>query len=545
MHTPHPHYTRTLPPQKPSGTDAFGAFFDIALRPGLDPSNKSEGESLNVLVHRGEDQDSRIRVDNGTTQVWVVSGVNTVFNEALDPTGIPRGDLGKARAYWLSRDVLAVPFPSLSPTGAPRRFQLLSSDSASLSLGGGGAGGISGADRDPLTLEVDSSGLPQEVLGKFPHLAGYTCLRLPGPTGAYDVACSALGAVEMAPSADVASEDHDRWTESCCALLQSQLAIAAFEPSARGLPVVADATCVQIAGALDDFFAYEGPLGADIRADGSRSTLRVWAPTARTVRVLLWDGPYGGSPFEMDMKRGVQAPGVWSADIPSSWTDKYYNYEARIRSLLSPSKLLLPPDMHAQRITETASLIEHLCHSITEITTLFFCSVLFCFCSQVTVFSPTSGRVERSVATDPYSRSLNCNGTRTHLRDIGTTDLMPEGWASLAGRKPPLQAFTDAAIYELHVRDFSATDQSVPHELRGTFLAFTQNESHGARHLRALAAAGLTHLHLLPIYDFGSVDEDRSQWRWPNGDLRAMAPDSEEQQSAVVAVQDQDGYNWG
>lgn len=210
---------------------------------------------------------------------------------------------------------------------------------------------------------------------------------------------------------------------------------------------------------------------------------------------------------------------------------------------------------------------------------------------EVTAYSPTSGRVERSVATDPYSRSLNCNGayqikglacaqcyrpclccchhvaqlslflvkrlltdsllsacvsagTRTHIRDIRTPDLHPRDWATLASRKPALEHFLDMSIYELHVRDFSATDGSVPEELRGTFLAFVQ-DSHGARHLRSLAAAGLTHVHLLPSYDFGSVNEDRGQWRWPRGGLNRLPPASEDQQWAVCEVQDQDAYNWG
>eukprot|EP00959_Pyramimonas_sp_CCMP1952_P004505 94285-Pyramimonas_sp.AAC.1 len=63
-------------------------------------------------------------------------------------------------------------------------------------------------------------------------------------------------------------------------------------------------------------------------------------------------------------------------------------------------------------------------------------------------------QVERSVATDPYARSLSADGERTHIADLAAADLAPEGWGSLAAEKPPLEAFTDASIYELHVRDF-------------------------------------------------------------------------------------------
>lgn len=52
------------PTQAPTGMDAFGAVFDVPLRSGLSPADRSEEESLNVLVHRGEDHDSRCRVDN-------------------------------------------------------------------------------------------------------------------------------------------------------------------------------------------------------------------------------------------------------------------------------------------------------------------------------------------------------------------------------------------------------------------------------------------------------------------------------------------------
>lgn len=53
----------------------------------------------------------------------------------------------------------------------------------------------------------------------------------------------------------------------------------------------------------------------------------------------------------------------------------------------------------------------------------------------------------------------------------------------------------------------SASDDSVPAELRGKYGAFALDDSRGTRHLRELAAAGLTHVHLLPCYDFATVPE--------------------------------------
>jgi pullulanase len=55
----------------------------------------------------------------------------------------------------------------------------------------------------------------------------------------------------------------------------------------------------------------------------------------------------------------------------------------------------------------------------------------------------------------------------------------------------------------------------------------------------------MTHVHLLPLYDFGSVDERAEKWRGPEGDLALFAPDSAEQQARVMAVANQDAFNWG
>jgi pullulanase len=62
-------------------------------------------------------------------------------------------------------------------------------------------------------------------------------------------------------------------------------------------------------------------------------------------------------------------------------------------------------------------------------------------------------------------------------------------------------------IYELHVRDFSANDFSVSAANRGKYLAFTESSSNGMRHLKALSDAGLTDVHLLPVFDLATVPE--------------------------------------
>jgi pullulanase-type alpha-1,6-glucosidase len=242
-----------------------------------------------------------------------------------------------------------------------------------------------------------------------------------------------------------------------------------------------DATGIQIPGVLDDLFASDVPLGATW--ERGAPTLRLWAPTATRVRLHLFDGPRGGA------SRVVEATatrGVWSVAGAPDWAWRYYLWE-------------------------------------------------------VTVFTPVAGRVETSLVTDPYSRSLSANSERSQIVNLADPSLAPAGWDALV--KPPLAAPEDAVVYELHVRDFSAADPSVPDSLRGTYLAFTL-DSHGTRHLRALAEAGVTHVHLLPSFDLATVDENRGAWERPAG-LEGHAPDSEAPQAAIQSVRGRDGFNWG
>ena len=102
----------------------------------------------------------------------------------------------------------------------------------------------------------------------------------------------------------------------------------------------------------------------------------------------------------------------------------------------------------------------------------------------------------------------------------------------------------DRAIYELHVRDFSIGDTTVPEAERGTYRAFTR-ESAGTDQLRQLADAGINTVHLLPTFDLATIEEDRAAQQQPACDLASFGPASAEQQACVAAVADTDGYNWG
>lgn len=78
---------------------------------------------------------------------------------------------------------------------------------------------------------------------------------------------------------------------------------------------------------------------------------------------------------------------------------------------------------------------------------------------EVTVFHPSSQRVEVCMVNDPYSRGLSANGGRSLFVNLQDPSLKPEGWESLADEKPQLESFADIVIYELHIRDFSVNDK--------------------------------------------------------------------------------------
>ncbi len=122
---------------------------------------------------------------------------------------------------------------------------------------------------------------------------------------------------------------------------------------------------------------------------------------------------------------------------------------------------------------------------------------------------------------DPYARAAGVNGQRGMILDLDSTD--PEGWA--ADTNPnPITSYTDAVIYELHVRDFSIHESSgVSAGNRGKYLAFTElgttvnGQGAISTGVDYLSSLGITHLHLLPFYDYGSVDESdlgTPQFNW-------------------------------
>ncbi|CAL5035685.1 unnamed protein product [Urochloa decumbens] len=265
-------------------------------------------------------------------------------------------------------------------------------------------------------------------------------------------------------------------------LVKCQLAVASFDAHGKSRGV----TGLQLPGVLDDMFAYTGPLGPVFSEEAV--SLYLWAPTAQDVSVSFYDGPVGPLLETVQLN---ESNGVWGVTGPRHWENRYYLYE-------------------------------------------------------VTVYHPATSQVEKCLADDPYARGLSANGTRSWLVDINCETLKPPSWDALAAEKPKLDSFSDISIYELHIRDFSAYDSTVDCHSRGGFCAFTCQDTAGISHLRKLSDAGLTHVHLLPSFQFGGVDDIKNNWKCVDEvELSKLPPGSDLQQDAVVAIQEEDPYNWG
>ncbi|WP_161982595.1 type I pullulanase [Dictyobacter alpinus] len=181
------------------------------------------------------------------------------------------------------------------------------------------------------------------------------------------------------------------------------------------------------------------------------TNFRLWAPTAPDVQLLLFESETGPISQQISMQRAEQ--GTWLASIPNSLENWYYLY-------------------------------------------------------LITVQGKTH------TVVDPYARALAVNASRTMIVDLAKTQ--PEGWEN--DRPVQLNNPVDAIIYELHIRDFSIHESSgMLH--RGKFLAFTERTSSSPDQLStgisSLSDLGVTHVQVLPAYEFATVDEFKEyQYNW-------------------------------
>ena len=128
-------------------------------------------------------------------------------------------------------------------------------------------------------------------------------------------------------------------------------------------------------------------------------------------------------------------------------------------------------------------------------------------------------------AVDPYVRATTINGTRGVVVDLSKTN--PSNWSE---SKPTFSGKpTDAFIYELHVRDLSMDPSSgIPAANRGKYLAFTNvNTSYQGQKtgVSAIKDLGVTHVELLPIFDFASVDESSPTFNWGYDPMNYNVPE--------------------
>ncbi|MCE1246685.1 MAG: type I pullulanase [Firmicutes bacterium] len=211
---------------------------------------------------------------------------------------------------------------------------------------------------------------------------------------------------------------------------------------------------------LDNFYYSGNDMGVTFTEN--KINLRLWAPTARNVSVMIYDSWNSGdeSGREIPMHRSPAADGTWTISLDKhSFYGKLFKY-----------RLIFNPGTSYEKIT---------------------------------------------YAVDPYAYAITANGRKAALVDIKSDSAaLPENWKP--SQKPAFKSPVDAILYELHVRDFSTDHNSgVKPEFRGKYLAFTQTGTTlkgnpkvktGIDHLAEL---GITHLHLLPVYDFASVDETK------------------------------------
>jgi pullulanase len=431
--------------------DSYGAYFDIKLI--------SNPQQIGFIVHNTatgvKDPGPNMYLNVSTyLQAWVISGNATVFTSVPTPAEILASLLNVEQAYWLDRQRVAI---------QPQFAQSGDTYSLSFSLTGGLSvtpSGITGGTNITLT---PGGTLTADELYRYPQLSGYTVLTIPPEIQ--------LSEIETA--------------------LKGQLAFSAVNSSGA----LTYATGLQFAGVLDDLYYYPGKLGVvfhdqpgwrDWADDENYAVkLKVWAPTAQGVSLLLFN-------YEEDASPAAVIPmhehnGVWVADGYANWQDKYYLY-------------------------------------------------------SVKVWVPSDSAVDTNVTSDPYSIDIALNGTKSRITDLDSDETKPAGWDESSS--PPLRSFSDMSIYELHVRDFSVNDPTVPAAHQGLYEAFDDQQSNGMKHVRSLAQSGLKAVHILPSFHFASVNEDKTKWIIPTG-LSLYPPDGTQQQAAVAASQTSPAYNWG
>lgn len=227
-------------------------------------------------------------------------------------------------------------------------------------------------------------------------------------------------------------------------------------------------SCQSVKKEYTSFEEYPIPEGKLVEMEYSpiETKFTLWAPTAEEVRVLLYDSGNEGSAYQtLSLEMGED--GIWNTSIKEDLKGKFYTFNVKV---------------NGKWLGDTPGIM---------------------------------------------AKAVGVNGKRAAVIDLRSTD--PEGWANDV--RPLLKDYADIIVYEMHHRDFSL-DSVLGIRNKGKFLALTelgtttsQGEKTGIDHLKEL---GVTHVHILPSYDYASVDEskpDKAQYNWGYDPQNYNVPD--------------------
>ncbi len=227
-------------------------------------------------------------------------------------------------------------------------------------------------------------------------------------------------------------------------------------------------SCQSVKKEYTSFEEYPIPEGKLVEMEYSpiETKFTLWAPTAEEVRVLLYDSGNEGSAYQtLSLEMGED--GIWNTSIKEDLKGKFYTFNVKV---------------NGKWLGDTPGIM---------------------------------------------AKAVGVNGKRAAVIDLRSTD--PEGWANDV--RPLLKDYADIIVYEMHHRDFSLDSVSGIRN-KGKFLALTelgtttsQGEKTGIDHLKEL---GVTHVHILPSYDYASVDEskpNKAQYNWGYDPQNYNVPD--------------------
>ena len=448
--------------------DGYSDCGNFIIHVGTEGSGKALGDTDLTMNLKAYEDDSAPEAQFNRAN-FTIHGEGDVYDYPILDVGF---SIDGASAHWLDQNT----FVWNEPADGVAKFVLHHSATAGIEVDNDG--NINGAQLELIETELSDA---QKVL--VPHLASWP---------AYQASFTADEAKAMA---------------------KEQLVLVAYDSDNK--PIAA--TNVQVAKVLDDLYtkgdndADEATLG--VIYDGSNISANVWAPTAMSVNLKIFD-----SAKKLTKTQAMTlnaASGIWSFSGDMSLDRQYYRYELK-------------------------------------------------------VYHPISKKIETLESTDPYSLNVSTNGRYSQFIHLSDADLKPAGWDGhtvMTVENPE-----DIVIYEGHVRDFSARDESTSAANRGKYLAFTETGSAPVEHLRKLAETGVTHFHVLPTTDIATIDEDVTKRIEITDTLGKLCtqisdtanacktqdkaatiasiladflPGSADAQDLVGALRSYDGFNWG